>query len=687
MTSRPPLAWYLQVHDLLHGDVLEKELRFQDCDSAASLLIYYLMAKPTRFSVALNELLIIMGLPRVPTEKFTQKYIQDVMQKMDAGELVNLISFYTDLQRMTKLDLKRNLAASVPYHVARHHHPTLMTELKLPFYDNSLLKLGAEDQKMILSCNFNGHPHHRALAQAGYCLPLEVPLTAAHVYMFTNFAERKGTPQKVTHGNRWVRDKLSSADVAELREGKLFHWYASPSATLIWELARHELRPDLTNEQIAEILNTKCLWHVGELDRWQSVVLYLCNYRLPSLDATKYMAARKVSIDALPYFEQKVIACLYRNPVNCIPVPWEEDLLRMSRALKGTNKGQATVTIALGFIIDPRMTDIDGIRYQCKQHMAEAVHSFAESRSRHGDLLRDQLLARPAAWSQYTDAELLQRLQLQHIPWNDSVKRTLRDMLSEDTFFVPQTIRSTNQRTFGTDNKVGEKYCVAFGRLNNYVCYEFEELDTTLEITTNDKGKQVPKPKRPDDIKQHFTVGQLQAYIRLLECMSGQQQRVSNVRNNVLLLTSQPIDDMVNALSPGDKDRLKKTLLALIDLGFYMRRWRGPGKPLPLTLQETKIKVDPETGREIDIPANVTIGYEALDKLVTADIRDILMRMKLQYHIEEAHDLVELLELVRTNKFCIRIGSCVLIHTAVHYLTILFKQNVAFDIRKLASIA
>src|SRR5436190_8989355 len=263
---------YVKLHRLAVDRHLKEELNFQGCSNANALLFYYIIAKPTRFCHGLQEAAGILPV------KSTQAKLKPIVDEMSETEIRNLLERYSDTGR-SKHGLVRHMWQSIVYSILPHYARRI-TQMNLPFYSNGLVNITPDDKKLLLVyCDFRQHPHHKALLDWNLALPLDVPLTRAHLYMFRDIKPAAHTnrhgdhafignapaaafpERKVKQNNDWI-ETITAADVVELREGKFFHWHTMQPVppTFIWELARHKLRDDLSNADIAEVLNSPFMW-------------------------------------------------------------------------------------------------------------------------------------------------------------------------------------------------------------------------------------------------------------------------------------------------------------------------------------------------------------------------------------------------------------------------------------------
>lgn len=149
----------------------------------------------------------------------------------------------------------------------------------------------------------------------------------------------------------------------------------------------------------------------------------------------------------------------------------------------------------------------------------------------------------------------------------------------------------------------------------------------------------------------------------------------------------------IRSLSEDQKERLKKTLLSLHEVGWRLRQWRGPGHPYPMTTKETKGLQYEEVlanagesltkaGKKIKkMDSKVMVIFELLNSynllggtLLMSDAGRLSNVFKLIIHPEE------------NLRICIRVSSSILIHSTAHYLTEAFGWNPPVNLKQLENI-
>ena len=109
---------------------------------------------------------------------------------------------------------------------------------------------------------------------------------------------------------------------------------------------------------------------------------------------------------------------------------------------------------------------------------------------------------------------------------------------------------------------------------------------------------------------------------------------------------------------------------------MYMRKWQGPGHPFPLLFSQTLKSIDPEPL----IQSHLFTLREMLEKM-PVEIRTFLLTINTCSYLDNAiekgnYPFKWYLEHVSKGKYCYRMASNIFVGTALHFIRILFNENI-----------
>lgn len=257
-------------------------------------------------------------------------------------------------------------------------------------------------------------------------------------------------------------------------------------------------------------------------------------------------------------------------------------------------------------------------------------------------------------------------------------------VITEPSFMFPcvrSKIRSINTETLMlSDVTDPDIFVVCYGTALRYYTYELEDLIVAFSRSEETLSMEF---RKPEDHRNKFKVSDLEALIRLLECFPPDQKittLINKINEGIITAREKLSSDYTNIIllhlyDAADKALINGFLHQTFFIGMYMRRWEGPGHPYPLSEKDTKNKPEP------DDKVTLELG-KALEMLKNIDVRNFCLNLECcQYtsegDIEQSSRKFEKIWTdVIKGEACIRMASTEFIGTALHYLRVLFSENI-----------
>jgi hypothetical protein len=265
---------------------------------------------------------------------------------------------------------------------------------------------------------------------------------------------------------------------------------------------------------------------------------------------------------------------------------------------------------------------------------------------------------------------------------------TVSRLYAEPNFFMPVDARrhyATNQTTLSSLSEVTANLpFVAYGTWLSYQVYEINDL--IWAFSANEDG--IYSFRKPHDPTTYFSraqVKQLRSLISSKPWWLGSVQELIQSIDQALKLgielerSDRSLLLQFRQLESDDKLLIKTALIKLFQAGMYMRQWKGPGYPYPVSVIMTV------GTQQVDISVGKAISqmYASLNKLPSfyrtlfsgmpaIDARDgVIKRLNtsISTHVKG----------VMTEKLCIRENSTIFIGSATHYLKLFFQHDTEVD--------
>lgn len=287
----------------------------------------------------------------------------------------------------------------------------------------------------------------------------------------------------------------------------------------------------------------------------------------------------------------------------------------------------------------------------------------------------------------------------------------LRSLAIRPDFFIPLIRRCNNKMTLlDTDTADTTILIIAYGTISNYIGFEVDELEIAFRSSINSSYCFA----RPDTQGASFNIKEIEGLLDLLTIIVNPNQKLKNfirqLNEGIELVSRVSIADIENVravaqMSVSERSTIKMFLSKLFHTGMYFRRWKGLGNPYPVKDKDTKNEaIDPMIKGVSTLDETYqTVGILITDILKTKNgstkgisypptvsfIMNLMCVRIYKYKLERCDKTIAVImrELALAVE-CIRIGSSILIGTAVHYNSLFFNEQFpGFDYKTLDNIA
>lgn len=353
------------------------------------------------------------------------------------------------------------------------------------------------------------------------------------------------------------------------------------------------------------------------------------------------------------------------------------------------------LAVQVGMIIPPTVTNP-------REYYLNNVTEYFRIFGRNPQLLQPLTVTRARAvqpptrlLAQYTDEEIIRGLGAYvNYQSRENLLAQYSSLLGTgQLFFIPFERGCVNEYTLlGTQTNDPTQFVVAFGNLNNYMCYDPEEFlmvfTRVAEIETGAQGDFAFV--RPENRAQAFTREQVLQLAALAPLFPEQLEPVrARIAEGIAMLEMQnriaadTRRDFLRIAEPY-RGQIREIFLQLFYTGMYMRRWGGPGCPYPLKRQATERRVLPDP----EVLAALVRVREMLDAL-PRNVRQYIWDLPaLEYrsgdYNREVRTIGYYITEVGRGAYCIRMASSKFITTGYAYLLTLLNETIAdFDIREM----
>jgi hypothetical protein len=277
-----------------------------------------------------------------------------------------------------------------------------------------------------------------------------------------------------------------------------------------------------------------------------------------------------------------------------------------------------------------------------------------------------------------------------YVPYNGReslIRNTVKAILSSKSRFMYPCMRSAarsiNATTIlFTDITDTQTFMVCYGTAQRYYSYELQELIGAFHL---DERTGLMDFRHPEDPARHFTTLEVEGLKILLRCFNPTPEIETLIGriDQGLIFAREKIEYDTTArnglarLNADGKMHVRAFLYQLFYIGMYMRRWRGPGYPYPLREADTRREWDPM----VKVQDELIRARDALDQMSAATIRYCMGLRVCEYKVGgsiEQHNNslgTDWTQVVR-GQFCIRMASSKFVGTGLHFLRVLFHENI-----------
>ncbi len=169
-------------------------------------------------------------------------------------------------------------------------------------------------------------------------------------------------------------------------------------------------------------------------------------------------------------------------------------------------------------------------------------------------------------------------------------------------FFIPLIRRCKNKETYALNNNTLDDkiFVIGYGTLNDYICYDLDDLLGVFEFTEID-GKKVFCPRRPDDLKIKFEMMELinlRSLLKLYQDQDNIPMLIDKLTKGIKSLEIHKnyelnIISKISEFPDIQQHLIRKFFFELFYTGMYMRKWKGFNYPFPYSKNETLINYKP----------------------------------------------------------------------------------------------
>ena len=261
----------------------------------------------------------------------------------------------------------------------------------------------------------------------------------------------------------------------------------------------------------------------------------------------------------------------------------------------------------------------------------------------------------------------------------------LGSLLTDPGFFVPLAERCTNRETYYGTGVEEVEVIIAYGKYDNYRCYEQEEL--IVNIASGATGPILTLPEA-GVIRDRNIIENLLHLVSIYPQLEALRNKLQ------VALTNRTISDpeilqRLSVIHRDEAEQVKELLLLFFKAGMYMRRWTGTGC-YPVTKESTLTEVDPMPLSEAAL-LDIRNHYDNLPLGAKKVMESLVLRgfkgpteFSLMQRYEEVIAGESSSNVMNT---CIRVNSSLFILTAHYYLDKLFGYSIeGFDPRDLERI-
>jgi len=307
----------------------------------------------------------------------------------------------------------------------------------------------------------------------------------------------------------------------------------------------------------------------------------------------------------------------------------------------------------------------------------------------------------------YSDREiiLLVGTIIQDEPTRTALLHRAVDELTTSRVFLLTPIEAAlckNKESIVTANEFRELNTAYLGRGSfaaGFDCYEIEDLFSSFEAHKDQFG--IYTFVDPLNLNNRFSIQDLIDFRNAIQTgragIPSSPQLVARFNTYITAAESQSRSDFqqIQRLrqwanqSSQNKEIIRNLFLNYFYMGMYMRQWKGPGNPYPITKNQTGSKAEVTSGLGLQIAENVERQKVIVEQYLAqlpADLRDIFWNLRVYFLkgdrlTDKGTNIQTRWKDVLTGTFCIRMASGPWAFTGAYYLKQILNEEIpGFDL-------
>jgi len=529
-------------------------------------MLYLVSIRPCRLSQAFSHVLDSKGF-YFPKQSLSIPEMKSLKQAITTNGLDRQLSIHFGIARNTCITF---ISAHLPYRFPAMAYEILkaagiFTDYKM--HDKSITYVDPEQREQLeMFVSLGQIPtttNFRTLLRNSICMDVSLPVTDSMLNCLVNLRtcsppSKHRLPQ--ASELHWSTP-ISANMIAAVRNGKYISYSIEEYQRLLYNLAAADIRTDLTNEEIADIINVYSgRFFFNGMNSVRSLLLLLRGFHMPELK--EYQTLLDASNAERVYRVPVTLTGLYRTPDlhNILPIQHEAWIVQFLN----THTIEELFVHIGGVLPLPTLPVLTYILSTIHQVFTQFLRSM---RRRIGSIDMDD----------YTDAELMKISNIKSVLFSNTypLRAVLLFLVNSPACFIPIECKSRNATDFTNGDPIGKYPYLAYGTVNNYVAYTLTELQQVCE-PMNVEGKLIVKPLRPDDVKSEFSVKELRNIAGFVDMLMN-DVKTSQVINHAADMVQERLSRLgIDELSKPQRAYLLDILLYIIDTAFYMRKWKAP---------------------------------------------------------------------------------------------------------------
>jgi hypothetical protein len=307
----------------------------------------------------------------------------------------------------------------------------------------------------------------------------------------------------------------------------------------------------------------------------------------------------------------------------------------------------------------------------------------------------------------YSDREiiLLVGTIIQDEPTRTALLHRAVDELTTSRVFLLTPIEAAlckNKESVTTGNEFRELNTAYLGRGSfaaGFDCYEIEDLFSSFEAHKDQSG--IYTFVDPLNLNNRFSIQDLIDFRNAIQTgragIPSSPQLVARFNTYITAAESQSRSDFqqIQRLrqwanqSSQNKEIIRNLFLNYFYMGMYMRQWKGPGNPYPITKNQTGSEAEAASNLGLQIAENVERQKVIVEQYLAqlpADLQDIFWNLRVYFLqgdrlTDKGTNIQTRWVEVLTGTFCIRMASGPWAFTGAYYLKQILNEEIpGFDL-------